>query len=50
MAEGNGDQPDVPETGRWWCSECQEGGSCVAGDELMALYLHRLAVHLDLFE
>jgi len=42
---GNGDQPDVEETSSWSCSQCGAGGSCVKGDEGMALAAHIALAH-----
>jgi hypothetical protein len=41
MADGNGDQPDVEEDSSWSCPfGCGAGGSCVAGDEMIAVAVH----------
>lgn len=37
---------DVKEDASWSCSVCGAGGSCVAGDESVALMIHML-VHDD---
>jgi hypothetical protein len=43
--DNNGDREDIEESGTWFCKQCGMNGSCVKGDESMALILHEAAEH-----